>query len=288
MASYKVAYKVLGEQGESLKKVSKELDQYISQLNAVKGKLGTDNLFEEIRQNLTKLTADMEESRTILSMAGDFLTQSVQGYSNAEKKVVKRSEGSKSHQRDFYKNPVTVVSIGGGGAAAGAAAAGATVNYTDNSVHVTVNQAGDSGTGAASGSSAGSTSAARGYTPASAVSSMHQTAASSGMRSAAASMPAAASSAGKAASGKTASAGINGAAIAGVAAAAAAAAGAAGIAAAMKKGGKSEIGFAAASEIPVPVVDEELMNLEQQLEQAKQNLEEITAEAAWQNEGENE
>lgn len=147
MASYKVSYKVLRQQGEDIKTAAKLVDGYAERVGQIRGKLGSDGLLAEVRGNLQKLQAQLGESRAVLNAAGDFLVKIVESYSGTETRQVKKVDGTKAHNRDFYKNPVVVASAGGaaGGAAimgaAGAvpspAASTTTVNYTDNSVNVT-------------------------------------------------------------------------------------------------------------------------------------------------------
>jgi hypothetical protein len=135
MAGYKVSYKVLRQQGESMKTVAKMVDDYAERVGRITGKLGTDNMLAEIRSNLQKLRTQLGESRAILNTAGEFLIKSVENYGGAETRQVKKVDAMKAHNRDFYKNPVVVASAGGavGGAAvaggAQASASAATVQY---------------------------------------------------------------------------------------------------------------------------------------------------------------
>jgi len=170
MAGYKVSYKVLKQQGDELKAAAKLLDGYAEKVSQISGKLGDDAMLAEVRKNLGKLHEQLGESRAILNTAGEFLNKSVESYTGAEIRQVKKVDGTKAHSRDFYKNPVVVASAGGaaaGGAAAGVAATSAggvggsagaatpvsstsappvttttstesnTVTYTDNSVNIT-------------------------------------------------------------------------------------------------------------------------------------------------------
>lgn len=167
MAAYKVSYKILAEQGSVLKAVSKEVSAYVDRLNTVKGKLGDDQLLGEIRQNLGKLAQDLSESQAFLTMAGELLVQSVDGYSTVETNVVKKTGETRASKRDFYKNPVsaggsggiasTVYTAGSAGTAAGSAAAagsagpapssaGRQVSYVDQSVNLNIS-GGSFGTG---------------------------------------------------------------------------------------------------------------------------------------------
>jgi hypothetical protein len=140
MASYRVSYKVLRQQGEDMKSTAKLIDGYSERVAQVSGKLGEGDLLVEVRTNLGKLREQFGESRLILNMAGEFLTNSVESYTGVELRQVKKADATRAHNRDFYKNPVVVASVGG--AAAGAAAAVAapaptpTVNFVDNSVNV--------------------------------------------------------------------------------------------------------------------------------------------------------
>jgi hypothetical protein len=149
MAGYKVSYKILRQQGEDIKATAKLVDGYAERVGQIRGKLGNDGLLAEVRSNLQKLQGQLGESRTVLNVAGEFLVKSVESYSGAETRQVKKVDGTKAHNRDFYKNPVVVASVGGavgGGAAAAAvstasasvsqttAAPSTTVNYADNSV----------------------------------------------------------------------------------------------------------------------------------------------------------
>lgn len=123
MASYKVSYKLLKEQGESIKATAKLLDGYAQRIDSIKSKLGSDEMLSEIRSNLQKLNVQLNESRTVLNVAGELLVKNTEAYNNTEVRQVKKVDSIKAHNRDFYKNPVVVASAGAGGAAAGAAAA---------------------------------------------------------------------------------------------------------------------------------------------------------------------
>ena len=157
MGSYKVSYKVLRQQGDDMKATAKLLDGYAEQVTKINSKLGDDALLAEVRKNLSKLCEQLAESRAVINTAGEFLVSAVDGYSNVEIKQVKKVDGTKAHNRDFYKNPVVVASAGGAvgrAVAAGVVSAptsGAssavepessptTVNYTDNSVNITYAQ----------------------------------------------------------------------------------------------------------------------------------------------------
>ena len=164
MARYKVSYRVLRQQGEDMKNVAKMVDGYVDRVGKIRGQLGSDNMLSEIRGNLQRLGVQLGESRAILNTAGELLVRNVESYNGVEVKQVKKVDAMKAHNRDFYKKPIVVASVGGGSAGAGAAgsagaagaagagAAGAagsagvvgdttttTVNYTDNSVNVTYN-----------------------------------------------------------------------------------------------------------------------------------------------------
>jgi hypothetical protein len=144
MPNYKVSYKVLRQQGEDMKAVAKLVDGYAERVAQVSGRLGEGDLLAQVRTNLGKLREQLGESRTVLNTAGEFLTKTVDSYTGVEVRQVKKADGTRAHNRDFYKNPVVVASAGG--AAVGSAAAmtapavstpaATTVNYTDNSVHV--------------------------------------------------------------------------------------------------------------------------------------------------------
>lgn len=152
MATYKVSYKVLAKQGDELKAVAKMVDGYADRVKSISSKLGDDKMLAEVRNNLQKLNSQLAESRVILNTAGELLSKTVQTYTTTEKRQVKKVDNLKAHNRDFYKNPVVVASVGGATAAgvsaqgAGAAAAtvaptaatvtNTTVNYTDNSTNI--------------------------------------------------------------------------------------------------------------------------------------------------------
>ncbi|TCL59035.1 hypothetical protein EDD76_105211 [Kineothrix alysoides] len=139
MANYKVSYKMLAKQGEELKAVAKLVDGYAERVNQVRGKLGQDEMLAEVRNNLQKLNTQLGESRMVLNTAGELLSKTVETYTGTETRQVKKVDNLKAHNRDFYKNPVTVASAGGAAGGAGAAAAQpatATVNDTDSSIGV--------------------------------------------------------------------------------------------------------------------------------------------------------
>ncbi len=164
MAGYKVSYKVLSQQGEALKALAKEADSYASRVNAIRAKLGEGELLQTVRQNLTKFSQQMGESRAVLHMAGEIAAECVEGYNGTEKTTVKKVDALKAHNRDFYKNPVAVASAGGAaagaatvtGAGSAGAAGAATINYTDNSVNISASDAASVG---ASGFPAGDAAA---------------------------------------------------------------------------------------------------------------------------------
>lgn len=131
--AYKVSYKVVSEQGEALKKTAKDIDNYINQLDQITSKLGNDELFQSVREQLKKFRQQLEEERTVLNLAGQVITEVIQSYTGVEKKSVSKVDKAKAHNRDFYKRPVAVASAGGasaGDASAGAVASGGSVNVS--------------------------------------------------------------------------------------------------------------------------------------------------------------
>lgn len=128
MAKYKVSYKVLSKEAEELKAVAKLLDGYAQQVNQIQSRLGHNETLAAVRSNLQKLGVQLGESRSVLSTAGQILAKSVGSYTAAETRQVKKVDNLKAHNRDFYKNPVVVASVGG--AAAAASPAGMTINAT--------------------------------------------------------------------------------------------------------------------------------------------------------------
>lgn len=123
MAGYQVSYKVLTEQGEALRSLAKQLDGYAARVESIQGNLGDGDLLLSVRQNLSKLKEQLGESRVALHLAGEVLTQCMEGYSSTEKTVVKKVDSVRAHNRDFYKNPVAVASAGVAGGASGVVAA---------------------------------------------------------------------------------------------------------------------------------------------------------------------
>ncbi len=152
--AYKVSYKVVSEQGEQLKKVAKEMDNYVSQLNQIISKLGSDQLLQSVRGDLKKFQQQLETERAVLDMAGGILIEVVHSYSGAEKKSVAKVDKAKAHNRDFYKRPVVVASAGGAaGATAYASGSGGATAINQSVVNNTYN-INDPGIGA-SGATAG-------------------------------------------------------------------------------------------------------------------------------------
>ena len=135
--AYKVSYKVVSQQGEQLKTIAKEMDNYVNQINQIVSKLGSDELLQSVRSDLNKFKKQLEEEKTILNLAGQVITDVVQGYTGVEKKSVSKVDKAKAHNRDFYKRPVSVASAGGGAATAAAAGAGAAASATSVNVSST-------------------------------------------------------------------------------------------------------------------------------------------------------
>ena len=121
--AYKVSYKVVSEQGEQLKNIAKEMDNYVNRLNQIVSKLGNDELLQSVRGDLNKFKQQLEEEKTVLNLAGQVITDVVQNYTGVEKKSVGKVDKAKAHNRDFYKRPVAVASAGGGATAAAAGTA---------------------------------------------------------------------------------------------------------------------------------------------------------------------
>lgn len=149
MAHYKVSYKVLSEQGATLKTIAKQIDDYASRIDAVRGKLGDDKLLQTTRVNLQKLSQQLEENRIVVNMAADVVEKCVEGYSGTEVIIVKKVDSVKAHNRDFYKNPVSVPSAGGEaapissgmrGGGGGGYSGGTTSNNTNVTANVTANE----------------------------------------------------------------------------------------------------------------------------------------------------
>ena len=121
--AYKVSYKVVSEQGEQLKNIAKEMDNYVNRLNQIVSKLGNDELLQSVRGDLNKFKQQLEEEKTVLNLAGQVIIDVVQNYTGVEKKSVGKVDKAKAHNRDFYKRPVAVASAGGGATAAAAGTA---------------------------------------------------------------------------------------------------------------------------------------------------------------------
>ncbi|WP_026658674.1 hypothetical protein [Butyrivibrio sp. AC2005] len=137
--AYKISYKVVSEQGEQLKKIAKDMDNYINQLNQIIGKLGGDELLVNVRNDLQKFIRQLEEERTVLNLSGQVISEVVQSYSNVEKKTVQKVDRAKAHNRDFYKRPVVVASAGAVAAAGGGSAAAASSVVVNSGGQATVN-----------------------------------------------------------------------------------------------------------------------------------------------------
>ena len=161
--AYKVSYKVVSEQGEQLKNIAKDMDNYVNRLNQIVSKLGNDELLQTVRGDLNKFKQQLEEEKTVLNLAGQVIADVVQNYTGAEKKGVGKVDKAKAHNRDFYKRPVAVASAGGGaaGGVAGAASAAGSAYASSVNVNATFNSTTNitSGSGAAMAGTAASTAA---------------------------------------------------------------------------------------------------------------------------------
>ncbi len=165
--AHKVSYKVVSEQGEQLKKTAKDMDNYVTQLNQIVSKLGSDELLQSVRADLNKFKALLEEEKTILNLAGQVITDVVQSYTGTEKKSVSKVDKTKAHNRDFYKRPKTVASAGGGGASSGAASnininVSDSVSYTNTTNVFSDMSSGAAGAAGAAGGMAGAAASAVG------------------------------------------------------------------------------------------------------------------------------
>lgn len=129
--AYKISYKVVTEQAETLKKVSKDMDSYITRIDQIVSKLGNDELLQAVRNDLKKFNKSLEEEKIFFNLAGQILGDVVQVYTGTDKKTVSKVDKTKAHNRDFYKRPVTVASAGA--SAAAVATAGATTVNVNNS-----------------------------------------------------------------------------------------------------------------------------------------------------------
>ncbi|MCR4903478.1 MAG: hypothetical protein K6A23_11520 [Butyrivibrio sp.] len=140
--AYKISYKVVSQQGEQLKNIAKDMDNYVTQLNQIISKLGNDELLQSVRTDLNKFSKQLEEEKTVLNLAGQIIVDVIQSYTGTEKKTVQKVDKAKAHNRDFYKRAVAVASAGGVTASAGASAASyggaaaASASVTSNTVNV--------------------------------------------------------------------------------------------------------------------------------------------------------
>ncbi len=131
MAGYKVSYKLLGQQAEELKKISTSLLSYSDTLKGIAPKLGEGEMLLQVRNNLNKMSEQLNERSMIISVAGETLQAAIEEYSGVEIKSVKNTEGIKACNRDFYKNPVVVGSGNSDGGGGGGGYSGGSMDYTD-------------------------------------------------------------------------------------------------------------------------------------------------------------
>ena len=117
MAGYKVSYEVLRQQGDKMKEIAKLIDGYTERVSQISSKLGNDEMLAEVRKNLQKLNTQFGESRVVLNTSGELLIKSVESYLGVETRQVKKVDGTRAHNRDFYKNPIVVASAGAGAGA---------------------------------------------------------------------------------------------------------------------------------------------------------------------------
>ena len=157
--AYKVSYKVVSEQGQQLKNISKDMDNYISQLNQIVSKLGNDELLQSVRGDLNKFKQQLEEEKTVLNLAGQVIVDVIQSYTGVEKKSVQKVDKAKAHNRDFYKRPVAVASAGGAATATAAAGTASSVNVSASSIHQSVSTTNVYSTPLGSGAASGAVSA---------------------------------------------------------------------------------------------------------------------------------
>ncbi len=115
MSSYKVSYKMLGQHADDMIKLANQLGSDISTLDSIVPKISEDEMFQRIKTDLTTLIAQLNENCDLMGTAGNVLKECVEKYTDTEVKLVQQSEGTRAHSRDFYKNPVSVASYGGGG-----------------------------------------------------------------------------------------------------------------------------------------------------------------------------
>lgn len=137
--AYKVSYKVVAEQGEQLKKIAKDMDNYVNQLSQITSNLGGDELLVNVRNDLKKFMRQLEEEKTVLNLAGQVISEVIQSYSNVEKKSVQKVDRAKAHNRDFYKRPVAVASAGAAATASASATATATAYASGGQTNINVN-----------------------------------------------------------------------------------------------------------------------------------------------------
>ncbi len=119
MSSYKISYELLNAQGDTLKNIATSIRLSAENIQAINTKLGVSTSFDGVRNNLKTLTAQLEDTSSIINDAGAVLNVIHDMYKSSETAESNRTENVKAYKRDFYKNPIViVVQEGGGGTSA--------------------------------------------------------------------------------------------------------------------------------------------------------------------------
>lgn len=255
MAKFKVSYKLLKQAAQDLETVSKEVIDHMDALEKVGNNLQDESVLTGVKRSLLDGSAKLNEYMESLKTISKSMTLVVEKYTATENNNSKKMDSARAHNRDFYKNAVSVPSAsvgssGGGGAAVTAAPTATTAAATV----VNVNVGGADMGGSGSVQSPAATTA--GYTPVSS---------SGGTTSGATFVPS-----GSAGSAAAASGGMGTAATAGAAAVVGAAAVAGGVAAAAKSKKKKAAAAQGAAPTPAMVeLDKAERKLAEAMEKAK-------------------
>ena len=119
MGKFKVNYKMLAELSGEVREIGNQLKTQGDELRSVNGNLENDKSLTNIKKQILSGAESIDELTVGLNAIAEVMSAGAEKYQKGESSGTKKVDGARAHNRDFYKNPVSVPSAGG--AAMGAA-----------------------------------------------------------------------------------------------------------------------------------------------------------------------
>ncbi|MDL2217512.1 hypothetical protein LJC27_02525 [Christensenellaceae bacterium OttesenSCG-928-M15] len=127
MAKFKISYKMLQEQVGEIEEINKLVLSQAETMQDISGKLGSDASLQAMQKSIKDGANKLQEFSRGMKAIASTMSLVIEKYTSTENNNSKKVDSARAHNRDFYKNAVSVPSASVG-ARTGGASASATMN----------------------------------------------------------------------------------------------------------------------------------------------------------------